>query len=365
MNIRKNLTLVVSGGVTLLAMIAALVIVFQYRGRYTDVRAQLDEKKMRRDSLILRHPFPDEENVQLTAVNVEQTRQSLLQLQERLVRGQYAPPDLGPDRFPGELSRMVQGLNRLARDNSVTVQATAAAYGFEKYAKGELPRREDVPVLMRQLEWVRSTCQALFNAKIVQLNGVERRVFETAAPAAAGATMPGLPGIERRPVDSSGDQGNATLLNTFFADPDKLFERERMIYTFTATESSLRDVLNSLARLPAFCAVMSLTVDNLTPKPQRVSLTKPGEAGAPVEGGAVPGLPPAGGGYALPPLGGDRPPVAPAIAGLPSGDTLGTSAQTGPRTRQQRVVAGRSEFLKITLAIDYYQFAAPVKESQP
>ena len=367
MNIRKNLTLIVSGGVALVCLLAALFIVFRYHGRYSDVRAQLDEVKMRRDSLIHRMPFPNEENVLLTETNVVQNREALRQLQSRLVRGQYSPPALGPDRFPGELSKVVQTLNREAKEDGVTVAAPAATYGFEKYAKGELPQREHIATLLRQLDWVRVTCQALFDAKITQLESVERRAFESAAPAAGGESpLGGMPGIERRPSDLTGEGGHAGLLQAHVTDPDNLFERERMIFSFIATETSLRDALNNLARLPEFCAVMSLTTDNLTPKPQRAALKKPGEDGAPAGGPASALSPLSGGvgGYALPPLGADRPRGMPPGTGL-SGGEPGVEGRTGPRTRQQRVIAGGSEFLKVTLEIDYYHFAPPDKEAQP
>ena len=356
MNIRKYLFLTASGGLTLLLSLVAVFFLIKYASHHQAVTANLQTASAKLDALKRRNPFPSVENVQLATTNLAQLTEKFNEFMKALARDQYQARRMEPAQFPLLLQKTLTGLNTAAETNSVAVP-DLFAYGFDRYAKS-LPIKEDLPRLARQLHGLDQVCRVLFAAPIHDLTGVERHVFEDSP--AAGAAPGAVPGdrVMRR-IESASGGGSADAAAGYYEEPSGLFVRERMIFTFTAKESALWQILNNLPRLQAFCVVAGIDIVNPTPKPVRVTADAAGAAAAAAAVGTVPHGP---GPRAVVP---ENTPMAPVV--LAAG---GTNAPAFVPKRDQRVVAGRLETEQVKMKVDFYYFKQPgdtgdKKESKP
>jgi cell division protein FtsB len=347
--LRKYLSLVVSAVVSLLLIASFGFFLGRYAVRYHRVTRELAEEQKRLDQLNRRKPFPNEENIRLLEVNREALGTTFRRLMGELSHGQYEPPPIEPARFPQELRRMNEGLRAMAQTGNVLLPP-GFAYGFDRYFKGELPRRDEVPRLLTQLKAVEIVCAVLFEAGIVEILKVERQAFEQgSSPTAAGETAgarsyaalveSGGPPSETRGGGLSAEAGR---------DPGGLFTWERVAVEFVTREAGLWTALNGLMRQRAFTVISQITVTNETPRPP---LKIPGSEEAPPGPGSRPLLAQAG----VPP-GRHRRPVweneaelAPSEPGMPV-------IPRRPPTREERIVAGRDEVLRVRIEAEVYRF---------
>ncbi len=340
MNIRRNLSLVVGLIITLVLIAAATFFLVRYAVRYYQVTRDLAAEQGRLDQLNRRSPFPNEENIRRLEENSAKLDSAFRKLVSELSRNQYEPPPIEPARFPQELRRMNERLRALAQTGGVTLPA-AFAYGFDRYFKGELPRKDEVPRLLTQLNAVESVCRALFEAGIGEVAKIERQTFEQAtasSPAGETGAMGSYVAL-REAVGSSRDG----LSGEEGRDTSGLFAWERVAVEFVTKEAGLWAALNGLARLPAFVAVSSITVTNETPRPPLKTPAREGETPAGIVRGPVAPVAPMA-----------RMTPAEAEMGIPFGAT-GTG-QKQPVTREERIVAGRDEVLRVRIQADVLRF---------
>jgi hypothetical protein len=71
MNWRKNIILVVGGGICLVLIVAAAFMLFRYRSSYAGVASQAQAAEQRLQQLNQRNPFPSEANVLVTQTNLQ------------------------------------------------------------------------------------------------------------------------------------------------------------------------------------------------------------------------------------------------------------------------------------------------------
>lgn len=350
MNIRKNLSLAVGAGISLVLIAVAAIFLVRFALRYNAVTRDLRAQQERLQRLNDRRPYPSEENIRQLESNRSKLAAILRRTQTDLSRGQYEPPALEPARFSQELRGMSERLNRVALARNIMPLPPSFGYGFDRYFKGIPPRKDEVPRLLLQVNAVESVCRALLEAGITEILKVERQEFEESTSPGVGAEMEMAGLAPRGPVEAvSGDRVAGRLSGRAMADPDGWFSWERVAVEFTARESGLWEALNGLARSEAFTVVVSATIVNENARPQ----VKTPDGEEPQRG--MEGLAPAG--YrpsarmvedALP--SGPGPGLEPGVAGRPP---------ARPLKREERIVAGRDELIRVRLEADVYRFQPP------
>lgn len=314
----KPMALLVSGALSLVLAVLALVFLVRALGQYNQVRADLRHTAARLEELRTGDPrhqnrFPNAENVEITRRNLEALQSGVEDLLEVFLRDQTDPPTVEPARFPLVLDRTIRALNESALANNVQL-TERFAYGFDRYAD-KLPVRRDVPRLTRQLAYIENACRTLFAKRIRELVTIERQLFEEAPPVGA----PAEPGMRRVEAVRVG-----TLPAGEYRDPSGLYTRERILFTFRTRESQLWDILGAVSRMTPFCVISRLDIQNLGAAGQRIDseedpmIAESAPVPAPVEG------------------------EGPARARI--------------LPHAQRVVAGRAEIVEVRMGLDFFRF---------
>lgn len=335
MILRKNMVLIVGGGVAGVLLLITLFMLFRFQRRYEGVNSDLRASQQRLDALYARDPFPSEENVLLVQTNLGVLQTYFDGFYGELKTGQIEPVKMEPAEFPLLLGKTMERLRAKAGEAGVALPPRFA-FGFEHYAVGALPNAGDVPRLVIQVKTVEELCKILFGSKISEMVSINRQVFEAGVvPAGGDEWGEGRRGSRRRgagqqqsPVaDESGESQE-------YVDASGLFSREHYVVTFKGKDAAVVEVLNRFARSKMFVVTSRMDMVNEVPIPKvqaaltpAVVVTKPGSGGAMVA------------------------PVAGPKAEAPM--------------HEDRIVAGR-ESVKATLELDVYRFiAGEMREAQP
>lgn len=349
MNIRKYMVLVVSGAVTAVVGGALLFYLFRGASEYTEVSSAIETDSRALSQLGSRKPFPSDENVALATKNLEKIQAFSDATLAAFLKNQYDPPPMEPARFPQLLQRSIQAMNVATVSNGVTV-TEKFFYGFERYARGQPPAKDDIPRLSRQLHVVETLVRTLCAARVRDIASIERHVFEDDAAAAAG----GAGGVVRREDVEAKAAAATGPAAGYLQDPSGLFDRERLVLTFNAKESSLWEALNAMPKLSVFFVVSDLDVQNVAGRPVMVN---PADGTRKTEADS-------GGG------GGEFSAAAVQRAVAPGDPAAPGAVLARPLTRAERNVAGITEALKVRLQVDFYTFRKPgssgaAQEKQP
>lgn len=322
---RKYMALIVGGAIALVLIFVVLVLLFKFRAEYARVQSDLQTSLVTLDRLHQRDPFPTRENVERVKANLEDLEAYLDELLGALSRDQVTTEDMERAAFPAEIERTARRLRALAGEKGVDL-AEGVAFGFQRYAAGNLPAQEHVPRLVVQLRTVEALCSLLFNAGISELVSVEREVFDierTQEPELS-------PAVGRRP----GRAPAVVAAPTVTVEPEGvegLYTKERYKVTFFGTDPVVRDVFNTMTANPMLMIVRNLELRNelgLGGSPPAAQLTA-----------------------RLQPRDAARPPVG-GVPGAPRDPTM-TAAR--PLQHDDRVVAGR-ERVRVIMELDVYRF---------
>lgn len=321
MNWRKHIVLIVGGGIAVVLLVGALVMLFRFQGSYGVVNRELDAARSRLQQLMGRNPFPSAENIEKTRQNLDEAKGVALQLQDLLQRSQISGESMEPAEFAPLLERTSRRLMQRAQEFGV-ILPEGFAFGFSRYAAGELPTPESVPRLVAQLRAVEVLCDALFQAKVAQLDALSREAFDDIA----GNNAEPVGMDSRRNTRRTATEEAPVISAVPPAETNELYSVERLMVEFQARETAAWDALNAIVRHPVFMAIADVRLEN--------KLAAAGQLGKK---------------QAVTPLGGDRGPGV--AAQYPSHD--------------DRVVAGR-ENVGVSLVIDLYHFHdAFAKEAKP
>lgn len=325
---KKYMLLLVGGGIAAVLILAAAVFMVKFSREYARVQSELTSNQTRLDRLHQRVPFPSVENVERVKGNLRELEGYLEGVLDSLSLKQPEAEAMERAAFPSEIERFNRRLRSLASDEGVRLPE-AIAFGFERYAAGNLPSQDHVQRLVVQLRSVELLSSMLFRSGISELVSVEREVFDQERTAAqidpAPAMRRGFGATEVvTPAAPTGPEG-----------VEGLYSRERYTFTFFADDAALRMALNQIAESPVLMIVRSLELRNElglggSTAAQRIS-------------------------QRLQPR--DVPRDAPRdmqrmMAG--EGGRPGMGA-TAPQAGQQTVVAGR-ERVRVTLVVDVYRF---------
>lgn len=323
MNWRKNIILIVGGGIALFLLIIAFVFFFKSKREYGRLNNELGQAMSRLETLTRRSPYPSAENIKQVDANLESLKNAVGVLQETLQRGQVVAESIEPADFASLLERVSKRLYRSAAEAGVTLP-DRFTLGLARYAAGEQPAREAVPRLVIQLKDLEAICQTLLQSHIQSIVSVDREAFEGGA--AAQAQPDDSAGLRRR--RATDDSQSPTVATAYMPMPasNTLYEVERFNVTFQGRDAAVWEALNQLAKSPLLITVVDVQLSNLASDKLGV---------------AVP----------VSPLNADKnsPTFNPALARYPSHD--------------ERIIAGR-ELVQATFVLDVYRLVREIKEDE-
>ena len=332
---RKYMPLIIGGVVAVLLAGLLFFFVFSVRDKYATGQNDLEVEKRKFLRLNSRAVFPMADNVATMTKQREVYQEYYEEVLGALRAGQPEAQHVSRDSFRRMIEDDLRRLASGARAANVTLPPNFA-FGFTRYAEGNLPQDEEIERLVDQLRSVATLCSILYEAGVGELTSVERTVFEKNAQVAPKEEE--YSGRFSRMRDERVVQEAPST--DLYRDPDGLFTREHYILAYRAQDAANRKVLDRLAQGRPFTIVTKMEVIN-SAKPVIV-LPKTAEEKAP-----EPASPPQSRGWqsagAAKPLG-----VKDAPAILP---------------RDLRVVAGQ-EMPNIRIEVDVYRLADHMAEEE-
>ncbi|MBI2438704.1 MAG: hypothetical protein HYV36_07835 [Lentisphaerae bacterium] len=292
--LKKHLVFWLCLAVAAVLLLLALAGLFAAQRQYSRQARALDQATIRLQQLYRREVFPVAANVRKEAENLKDVIDRYNELNELLRAGQA-------DAQPMEAAKFMQFLEHSLRQLRDRLQNARIkfperyAFGFDKYASGQLPAPGDIPRLVQQLKIIEELCAVLQDAAITELIAIEREQFELSAPGSGRRSAP-------PPAAASGTSYPASVVSS-----------QRFKIAVKATENAAIEMLNLLAGRPLFMVVT------------RIETTNPNQAYNSGSPAAV------------------------------SGDSAGR-APPGAADRERKVIMG-NEQLDVKLDLDVYQFA--------
>lgn len=321
----KRKWLLMAGSLALLVLLVAAV-----AGLYGEIRKmkrvheQLLQAKGELDRLYARNPFPSATNIVEEQANLDTMRGELADMLGDLSAEQVNPPTnaLTEFQFMDHLANARRLLQAKAREHGVAV-AKDAYFGFGQYQGGRPPTTNHVPRLLQQVQIVEGLCVLMFESKISALNGVLREEFEgNPLAGSAGDSLMRTPAGAAQAPDMSAQVANAGNIQE-----GQLHGVWHFTFDITAREVAWQEVLNRLARYPAFCTVTRFEAINSEKYGVREALVEEpvGAAGAEVD------------------------------------ETAATPGKHEKKVlpRDQRIMTGRDVPMNIKLDVEVYQFRRP------
>ena len=325
---RKHMPLIIGGVVVLLLAIVLFYFLFSAKGRYSEGFAGLSVVQNQLQRLTSRPVFPAEFNVKAMGRQLEIYDEYLKGLKNSMKQGQLAAEPVTRDRFRQLMEDTLRQLVNDARAKSVALPADFA-FGFQRYAEGNLPSEEEMGRLVDQLRSVAGLCGILYEAGIGELVSVDRTVFEKDAQVAPVEEEYGRRNLRSRPETETAPP-NVELV----ADPLGLFTKEHYVLSYRAQDAATWKALERFAHGAPFVVVTKVEIVN----PARPAVTPPKTEPAK---GPAPSTPVSTTGWKS--------------AGAP-GAAPGSKDEPEILPRELRVVAGQ-ELSDVRLEVDLYRFA--------
>lgn len=333
MNVRRHLALIVTGAISLVLVIILLVLLVRFQREYQRVHSGLHTAESRLQRLYERDPYPSEANVAVAQSNLVALQDFYTELCKTLKLGQIDPMDMEPADFPPLLDRTIKRLYERAREGGVVVPARFA-FGFERYALGSLPNKEDVARLTVQLRTVEKICELVFKNRVTELSGIERTVFEKGVIERTGLIARRRGYVEQEEETAAGVPE--------WKDASGLFARETYTIKFVASDATLVSVLNELAKTGLIAVVSAVEAAGEVPEVKAAAAAV--STGTPARVSAAP---------------------APAAMLLEPAAVSAETAPKEPPPHEERVVAGRA-MVKATVQIRVYRLLVePKREENP
>jgi len=331
---RKYMPLIIGGVVALLLAGLLFFFILNVRGNYLTEQDELGQVQNQFMRLNNRKVFPSVSNVQAMEKQLDVYQDYYNGILKALKASRQSTQVVTRDSFRATIESILRQLEAGARSNNIVLPPNFA-FGFQRYAEGNLPQEEEMTRLMDQLRTIHALCTILFEAGISELTSVERTVFEAdAKPVMAEDVFGGH--FLRRTEDDAKEEDSTEL----YRDPDGLYTRERYVLAYRAQDEANRKVLDRLAQGMPFTVVTKMEVIN-SAKPVVVVPQVAEEKAAASE------------------------PVATGSGWQSAGaaNTLGAKEAPAILPRELRVVAGR-ESPNIRLEVDVYRLAKSDAEEE-
>lgn len=325
---RKYMPLVIGGVLVLVVVLGLGYLLFSAKSNYADRRMNLDREQLKLRNLTNRNPFPADTNVVILSKQKTVFETYLGDLLGVLKQGQTPVGDLTRDRFRQLAESKLRELTDEARKRNVILPANFA-FGFQRYAEGNLPPDEEMERLVDQFKSIAMLCDVLFKSGISELVAVERTVFERDAQAAPVEESYG-----RRTRGREEAEVQAPKLD-LKVDPHGLYTKEHYQFTYKAKDEAQWEVLNRLAKGTPFTVVTRVEITNPAKPVVTPPQTKPEEHPAA--------------------------PVSTTVWAAPGSLQPSPKPETEILPRDLRVTAGR-DLPTIVLDVDMYRFLEPAAD---
>ena len=248
MEAKKSLVLIVVGAVAALLLLGAGLLLVRGILRLSDAEQELDSSWLKLAAYFDQDPFPSQNNVTVERANQETLETWYDRLMGKLTQGQTNAWRLTPATFINML--LLTEKDRLigvAEKNRCNLRADFA-FGFDRYASGNMPYPEDVERLSRQLFVITKTCDVIFTNGATALISIKRERFE--ADEEETDERRG-----RKKVRSSLLNPNAGKV-----EEGKQYSKLRFVFDIKATDAALARILNALADHDLFFMVPSVKI---------------------------------------------------------------------------------------------------------
>lgn len=361
MNLKKHAFSITYGVILALVSGGFLFLLVKTRGNFVEVKEKLQKAETDYLSLSNADPHPSAENVRIVQTNLQLAVDFYVDLQSRLCRNQEPIEALGAAQFNVLLQDTFASLRATADwegasdEVSGTLLPEPFYFGFDQYT-GALPEEESIPRLIRQLRTIEMVCNLLFENRVSVVERIQREVFELGVE---GGVIQGRGGDR---LGAGVFLGGADPLGSSTVDREEsdLYTVEHVDVIFQARDEQVWQLLDAFGFSSGFVVVTDVALANTDPPDQQ-------------RGGrrTQPAIPMNRGGRDQLDLLGGR---TPGVRGQPTGMTGRTAPGTAGRTpaeqtillaREERVVAGRDEWVQVTLGLDVYRFCPEGEEDDP
>lgn len=248
--LRKYIVLVISGAVAFVLLAAIGGRLFFVVKSYQKEKRTLADDKGNLDRLYNRDPFPVVSNIAKEKEKLDDLLDEYNELNTLLGESQIRPEGMEASKFLYLLGRVLSAMRGQLQAVRV-VFPEKYAFGFEKYAGGQLPAAKDIPRLIQQLRITEQFCRVMNESALNELISFSRDEFELASESAADRARSGRQGPPQPPGAGASP-----------ADSGELYSNQHFRMAFRAKESSFIDFLNRLARLPMFTVVTWVEISN-------------------------------------------------------------------------------------------------------
>lgn len=232
-------------------------------------------KKMEMKTVMLqlrqltRHdPYPSLENVDIEKNNYRDLLNSCAELNKSIGDNHMPLQEMDPADFMSLLENTLQRMrDQLSKKHIYFPEKFD--FGFGRYVKGEMPHESDVPLLVQRLQIIEMLNTTLCAANITELIALSYKESKSASEVILPRRRRGRRTARRQEKREKVPAG-----------PKAFFTTQHFKIIFRATEDSMLDFLNLLARLPAFTVITDLELTNQKTKPRVPARSSSGPAPA-------------------------------------------------------------------------------------
>ena len=253
---KQHMVLGISGVILVILLIIAVFNFVSASTHYAKEKRALQTASTRLEQLYRRDPYPSLENVRKEAANLSEFLDVYNALNASLMYGQINPEQMEAADFMPLLENTLRRLKKLLNNAHVIFPSTFA-FGFERYAGGQLPFPGDIPRLVQQLKITEKLCGIICDSDVIELLSFSREIFESDVESQISKS--GGSGRKRgaaAPVPLPSKDHDAEQ------DLDQLYTTQHFTIVFRAREHAVFDVMNRLARDTMFTTVTYVQMTN-------------------------------------------------------------------------------------------------------
>src|SRR5438105_9688891 len=246
-----------------LCVLIAGVLFFFSRSNWSSARSMFDTAAAERSRLERLDPFPNDANYRKMKVLLENYSAALDKLKEELKTEALPAPPLAPNEFQSHLLQTMLATTQKARLNKVKLPAIFYL-GFDPFVTSLPNSNETARLLGQELSQIQMLINILLDARVDSVTSLQRMPLpeEREAPTAPS------------PVPTPGRKPAGAVVTG-----PKMLERNVVDFSFKASPSAARKVLNQIASSPGqFYILRTLYVRNEKdkgPPREKTAETKP------------------------------------------------------------------------------------------
>ena len=244
---RKNPFLGLLTAITAVAVLASGYFLFDALGRYQAEAATFEEQTLALQRLQDNKPFPNAENVERTAKELEAARATLATLGEGF---QLEVPDVTPQQFQDQLREKVNDIASRAAAQGVEL-GEDFYLGFKAY-ETQPPPAEAAGPLAVQLQSIHAVASILVEAKVRQITEILRQPLSVESPGSADEDTEADSRSGRKPAAPAAEELPDLVLAPFDVK-------------FTADPVAFRTAFNRILGMAPPVFVRLLAVTNSAP----------------------------------------------------------------------------------------------------